>query len=166
MTIPKMRNLSCSNIRAEFFSELPVASPVVSSDNSSRIVRFGALEVDLKAGDLHRSGLKVKLQERPSQVLAVLPTWQLSVCPAFTQQLVFAGFMTERAWMQQFARFMYRKIKGLCSGVKEALWSRGGGLFLESISERAKLCLLVVGHGGSRRTFGRGIAAVRYWNFG
>ncbi len=44
----------------------------VSGDSSSRIVRFGVFEVDLKAGDLRRSGLKVKLQEQPLQVLAVL----------------------------------------------------------------------------------------------
>ena len=44
----------------------------VSSDNSSRIFRFGVFEVDLKAGDLRRSGLKVKLQEQPLLVLAAL----------------------------------------------------------------------------------------------
>ena len=44
----------------------------MSSDNSFQIVRFGIFEVDLKAGDLRRSGLKVKLQEQPLQVLAVL----------------------------------------------------------------------------------------------
>ena len=42
------------------------------SNNSFRVVRFGIFEVDLKAGDLRRSGLKVKLQEQPLQVLAVL----------------------------------------------------------------------------------------------
>jgi Tol biopolymer transport system component/DNA-binding winged helix-turn-helix (wHTH) protein len=44
----------------------------VLSNNSFRVVRFGIFEVDLKAGDLRRSGLKVKLQEQPLQVLAVL----------------------------------------------------------------------------------------------
>jgi Tol biopolymer transport system component/DNA-binding winged helix-turn-helix (wHTH) protein len=44
----------------------------VLSDNSSRIFRFGVFEVDLKAGDLRRSGLKVKLQEQPLLVLAAL----------------------------------------------------------------------------------------------
>ena len=44
----------------------------MSGDNSPRIVRFGVFEVDLKAGDLRRSGMKVKLQEQPLQVLAVL----------------------------------------------------------------------------------------------
>ena len=35
-------------------------------------VRFGIFEVDLNAGELRRSGLKVKLQEQPFQVLRVL----------------------------------------------------------------------------------------------
>ena len=43
-----------------------------TDNNSSRIVRFGIFEVDLKEGDLRRSGLKVKLQEQPLQVLGVL----------------------------------------------------------------------------------------------
>jgi DNA-binding response OmpR family regulator len=44
----------------------------VSDDNSSRIVRFGVFEVDLRAGELRRRGLKVKLQEQPLQVLTAL----------------------------------------------------------------------------------------------
>jgi len=44
----------------------------VSDDNSSRIVRFGVFEVDLRAGELRRGGLKVKLQEQPLQVLTAL----------------------------------------------------------------------------------------------
>jgi len=40
--------------------------------NSTRIVRFGAFEVDLKAGELRKDGLKIKLQEQPFQVLAML----------------------------------------------------------------------------------------------
>src|ERR1700680_348797 len=38
----------------------------------SRRHRFGAFEVDLSAGELRRNGLKVKLQEQPLQVLALL----------------------------------------------------------------------------------------------
>src|SRR6266849_3492469 len=45
---------------------------LVSGDNSSRIVRFGVFEVDLKAGELRRSGLRVKLQEQPLRVLTAL----------------------------------------------------------------------------------------------
>src|SRR5215471_21452597 len=35
-------------------------------------VRFGVFEADLAAGELRRRGLKVKLQDRPFQVLALL----------------------------------------------------------------------------------------------
>ena len=44
----------------------------VSGNNSSRIVRFGIFEIDLKAGELRRRGLRVKLQQQPLQVLAAL----------------------------------------------------------------------------------------------
>jgi TolB-like protein/DNA-binding winged helix-turn-helix (wHTH) protein/Flp pilus assembly protein TadD len=39
---------------------------------SSGQIRFGAFEVDLRAGELRRKGLKVKLQEQPFQLLAIL----------------------------------------------------------------------------------------------
>ena len=36
------------------------------------VIRFGIFEVDLRAGQLRRNGLKVRLQEQPFQVLAML----------------------------------------------------------------------------------------------
>ncbi len=39
---------------------------------SPRILRFGAFEVDLRAGELRKQGLKIKLQEQPFQVLVLL----------------------------------------------------------------------------------------------
>jgi Tol biopolymer transport system component/DNA-binding winged helix-turn-helix (wHTH) protein len=36
------------------------------------LVRFGVFEVDLRAGELRKSGLKIRLQEKPFQVLAML----------------------------------------------------------------------------------------------
>ncbi len=44
--------------------EEPVRSP--------RLVRFGAFEVDLRAGELRKAGLKLKLTGQPFQVLAIL----------------------------------------------------------------------------------------------
>lgn len=38
----------------------------------SRPIRFGVFEVDLRAGELRKHGLKVKLQEQPFEVLAML----------------------------------------------------------------------------------------------
>ena len=36
------------------------------------LVRFGAFELDLRAGELRKEGLKIKLQEQPFQILAML----------------------------------------------------------------------------------------------
>lgn len=40
--------------------------------NNSRVVRFGVYELDLSAGELRKSGVKLRLQGQPFQVLAVL----------------------------------------------------------------------------------------------
>jgi cholera toxin transcriptional activator len=40
--------------------------------SNSRLVRFGVFELDLAAGELRKSGVKLRLQEQPFQVLAVL----------------------------------------------------------------------------------------------
>jgi DNA-binding winged helix-turn-helix (wHTH) protein/Tol biopolymer transport system component len=42
------------------------------ADPSTRIIRFGAFEVDAQPGELKRRGLRVKLQEQPFQVLVAL----------------------------------------------------------------------------------------------
>jgi TolB-like protein/DNA-binding winged helix-turn-helix (wHTH) protein/Tfp pilus assembly protein PilF len=45
---------------------MPVSSP------RPPVVRFGVFEVDLRSGELRRNGLKIKLQEQPFQILAML----------------------------------------------------------------------------------------------
>ncbi len=40
--------------------------------NSGRPVRFGVFEVDVRTGELRKQGLKIKLQEQPFQILALL----------------------------------------------------------------------------------------------
>jgi TolB-like protein/DNA-binding winged helix-turn-helix (wHTH) protein/Tfp pilus assembly protein PilF len=39
---------------------------------SSKLVRFGVFEVDLRSGDLRKHGIRIRLQEQPCQVLAML----------------------------------------------------------------------------------------------
>jgi DNA-binding winged helix-turn-helix (wHTH) protein len=39
---------------------------------TSRLIRFGTFEVDLRTGELHKKGLKIKLQEQPFRILAML----------------------------------------------------------------------------------------------
>lgn len=43
-----------------------------ASDHSDRVVRFGVFQVDLDARDLYRRGLRVKLQQKPFQILELL----------------------------------------------------------------------------------------------
>ncbi len=39
---------------------------------SPQVIRFGPFEADLHAGELRRHGLRIKLQEQPFQILAML----------------------------------------------------------------------------------------------
>src|ERR1700751_3841796 len=44
----------------------------MSTSPKSRVVRFGSFEADLHTRELRKHGLKVKVQEQPFQVLAML----------------------------------------------------------------------------------------------
>src|SRR5580765_4127198 len=57
--------------RAIRMQNLPIVESTNGSDMSSTR-RFGAFELDLRAGELRRNGSKVKLQEQPFQVLSEL----------------------------------------------------------------------------------------------
>jgi cholera toxin transcriptional activator len=46
--------------------------PAFQGNHSGRIVRFGVFELDLAAGELRKNGAKLRLQEQPFQVLALL----------------------------------------------------------------------------------------------
>src|SRR5215467_6280012 len=41
-------------------------------DAANGVIRFGIFGLDLRAGQLRRNGVKVRLQEQPLQVLAIL----------------------------------------------------------------------------------------------
>jgi cholera toxin transcriptional activator len=46
--------------------------PAFPGNQSGRIARFGVFELDLAAGELRKNGAKLRLQEQPFQVLALL----------------------------------------------------------------------------------------------
>lgn len=46
--------------------------PTLESVSLQRYVRFGSFEADVERGELRREGARVRLQEKPFQVLAVL----------------------------------------------------------------------------------------------
>jgi cholera toxin transcriptional activator len=46
--------------------------PAPQASPARRVVRFGVFEVDLAAGELRKGGVRIRLQEQPFQVLALL----------------------------------------------------------------------------------------------
>lgn len=66
--------LSRGRGHAHIVAPLPVLNYGVAmvSDNNRKIARFGVFELDLGAGELRKSGRKLRLQEQPLQVLAML----------------------------------------------------------------------------------------------
>ena len=48
------------------------ANTVVVSGNGTQVIQFGIFEADLRTGELRRSGAKVRLQDQPFQILAML----------------------------------------------------------------------------------------------
>src|SRR2546427_2705461 len=44
----------------------------VPQQSGRRVVRFGEFEVDLRAGELLKQGIRIKLQQQPFRVLALL----------------------------------------------------------------------------------------------
>jgi eukaryotic-like serine/threonine-protein kinase len=47
-------------------------TPMADQAETSPVIRFGVFEVDLRAGELRKQGLKLKLQDQPFQILAML----------------------------------------------------------------------------------------------
>jgi DNA-binding winged helix-turn-helix (wHTH) protein len=43
-----------------------------TATNQGAVLRFGVFEVDLRAGELRKQGMRIKLQEQPFQILAML----------------------------------------------------------------------------------------------
>ena len=49
-----------------------MTSQINNSSAVGRTIRFGVFEVDLRSGELRKNGLRLKLQEKPFQILAAL----------------------------------------------------------------------------------------------
>jgi TolB-like protein/Flp pilus assembly protein TadD len=46
--------------------------PMENTSSQTQPIRFGAFELDLRAGELRKQGVKIKLQEQPFQILSML----------------------------------------------------------------------------------------------
>jgi DNA-binding winged helix-turn-helix (wHTH) protein/tetratricopeptide (TPR) repeat protein len=57
---------ACARLRVIDGARMPEPAP------SSRVIRFGVFEADLGAGELRKNGSRVKLQDRPFEILTIL----------------------------------------------------------------------------------------------
>ena len=93
------------------------------------IVRFGLFQLDLKAGELHKSGVKVKLQDQPLRVLTVLVE--------HAGQVVTREELQERVWPTDVYVTFDQGLNNAIKKVRDALGdSAENPRFVETIAKR------------------------------
>src|SRR6202045_1946019 len=70
LTTSDQRLLTTNDCLAVHYGRAVMLMP--SSNREARFLRFGVFEVDLTAGELRKSGARIRLQEQPFQVLTAL----------------------------------------------------------------------------------------------
>src|SRR6476619_146774 len=98
------------------------------ANNPSGRLRFGVFEVDLRAGELTKRGLRIRLQEQPFQVLAMLL--------AQPGQLVTREELQKKLWSQTVVDFDHGLNKAI-NKIREALGdSAENPRFVETVARR------------------------------
>ena len=98
------------------------------ANNSSGRLRFGVFEVDLRAGELTKRGLRIRLQEQPFQVLAMLLEKP--------GQLVTREELQKKLWSQTVVDFDHGLNKSI-NKIREALGdSAENPRFVETVARR------------------------------
>jgi TolB-like protein/Tfp pilus assembly protein PilF len=92
-------------------------------------VRFGTYEVDLRAGELRRQGLKIKLQDQPFQILAMLLN-----CPG---EIITREEVQQRLWPADTFVDFDRGLNRAMNRLREALSDNADHpRFIETIPKR------------------------------
>jgi DNA-binding winged helix-turn-helix (wHTH) protein len=100
-----------------------------ASQQSGRAVRFGTFELDLAAGELHKNGLKVRLQDQPFQLLAALV--------ARPGEVVTREELKEKLWPADTSVDFDRSLNTAASKLREALGdSASSPRFIETLPRR------------------------------
>src|SRR5512143_4119963 len=98
------------------------------ADDPSGRLRFGVFEVDLQAGELTKRGMRVRLQEQPFQVLALLLKKP--------GELVTREELREKIWGRTVVDFDHGLHKAI-NKIREALGdSAENPRFVETVSRR------------------------------
>src|SRR5207302_4140440 len=78
-------------------SQVVDMSALPPADEQSRVARFGVYELDFRTAELRRDGLKVRLQEQPFRLLALLLE--------HAGDVVTREAIRERLWPSEFVDF-------------------------------------------------------------
>ena len=94
-----------------------------------QIIRFGTFELDVRAGELHKQGVKIKLQEQPLRVLEMLL--------AHPGQLVTREELRSRVWPSDTFVDLDHSLNKAINKVREALNdSADSPRFVETVPRR------------------------------
>jgi DNA-binding winged helix-turn-helix (wHTH) protein len=100
-----------------------------SSNRETRILRFGVFEVDLDAGELRKSGARIRLQEQPFQVLTTLLQ--------NTGQVVTRDLLREKIWPADTFVDFDHSLNTAVNKIREALGdSASNPRFVETLARR------------------------------
>src|SRR5258708_557791 len=100
----------------------------MQANDASRCLRFGVFEVDLRAGQLTKTGLRLRLQEQPFQVLAMLVEKP--------GELVSREELRSRLWPRTIVDFDHGLNKAI-NKIREALGdSAENPRFVETVARR------------------------------
>jgi len=96
---------------------------------SPRVLRFGTFEVDVRAGELRKQGLKIRLQEQPFQVLATLLE--------NAGEVVGREDLRKKLWAEDTFVDFDHSLNNCINKVRDALGdSAAGPRFIETVARR------------------------------
>jgi TolB-like protein/DNA-binding winged helix-turn-helix (wHTH) protein/cytochrome c-type biogenesis protein CcmH/NrfG len=102
---------------------MPVPAPTI------RVVRFGIFQLDLKGRELHKAGVKVKLQDQPFRVLAILVE--------HPGQVVTREELQQRVWPSDVYVTFDQGLNNAIKKVRDALGdSAENPRFVETVAKR------------------------------
>src|SRR5262249_38951208 len=116
-----------------------------------RIIRFGMFEIDLYSAELRRNGLKVKLQEQPFQVLAMLLERP--------GELVTREELRRRLWSADTFVDFDHSLNAAIKRLRDALGeSAEAPVFIETLARRGYRFIAPVNGGSAPSTVGLAVA--------
>jgi TolB-like protein/DNA-binding winged helix-turn-helix (wHTH) protein/Tfp pilus assembly protein PilF len=102
---------------------------MLESSETPRLARFGLYEVDLRTGELRKQGLKIRLQEKPFQILSILLERRGDV--------VTRKELRERLWPEDTFVDFDNSLNTAMSKLREALGeSAGSPRYVETLTRR------------------------------